>query len=321
MCPLNLLSWIKQAIGLNYKMQDWRKIKSFPVVENYSQFSYASVPILIGKNEDMLIVSKRNSVGKSLPFLYQFSKSNLSINLMSSNPILELGKLGHFDEDGIMPVCSIVINNDIYLYYIGWNKAVSTPFRNSIGLAISKDNGNTFYKPFKGPLLDRSIHDPCFVASCCVIKEGDIYKMWYLSCDSWSDIDGVISHKYNIKYAVSEDAINWVRNGKIAIDYFWENEYAISVPRVIIENGLYKMWYSYRGNGNIKTYRIGYAESLNGLDWVRKDTEIELDVSENNFDSEMLCYPFIFNINQKKYMLYNGNGYGKTGFGIAVLEN
>jgi hypothetical protein len=43
------------------------------------------------------------------------------------------------------------------------------------------------------------------------------------------------------------------------------------------------------------------------------------DVSEEGWDSEMMCYPYVFDHKGERYMLYNGNGYGKSGFGIAKL--
>ena len=45
-----------------------------------------------------------------------------------------------------------------------------------------------------------------------------------------------------------------------------------------------------------------------------------ISVSEYGWDSETVEYPCVFNHNNDRYMLYNGNGYGITGFGIAVLE-
>ena len=211
--------------------------------------------------------------------------------------------------------------NTLFLYYIGWNLGKTVPFRNSIGLLISWDNGNTFQKYSEGPILDRSEHDICFVASNCVYSEENFYRMYYLSCDKWEmKSNNVFQHYYKIKYAESSDGINWIRNGKIIIDYRYENEYAISAPRVLKDGNLYKMWYSYRAGPKGNTYRIGYAESNDGLYWIRKDEKINLDVSEKGWDSDMICYPFIFNYNNNRYMLYNGNGYGKSGFGLAILK-
>ena len=44
-------------------------------------------------------------------------------------------------------------------------------------------------------------------------------------------------------------------------------------------------------------------------------------MSAEGWDSEMICYPYVFEHRGRFFMLYNGNGYGKTGFGVAVLEN
>ena len=123
---------------------------------------------------------------------------------------------------------------------------------------------------------------------------------------------------YHIKYAESEDGIHWVRKGIVCINFKYEGETRIARPCVIKEDGIYKMWYCY-GFGSYG-YKIGYAESEDGIKWERKDEEAGIDVSESGWDSEMICYPFVFKHKGRKYMLYNGNEYGKTGFGYAILE-
>ena len=128
-------------------------------------------------------------------------------------------------------------------------------------------------------------------------------------------------HNYHIKYAESSDGISWDRQGIVAIDYKDQLEYAISVPRVLKDpKGKFRMWFSSRASSSADSYRIRYAESVDGINWVRKDDEVGIDISEDGWDSEMICYPYVFDHDGKKYMLYNGNGYGKTGFGLAVLE-
>jgi hypothetical protein len=124
-------------------------------------------------------------------------------------------------------------------------------------------------------------------------------------------------HKYHIKYAESEDGINWYRDKVVAIDYANDGEYAISRPSVIHDHECWRMWYSYRG----QSYRIGYAESADGIHWKRLDSQVGIDVSTTGWDSEMIEYPFVFDHKGQRYMFYNGNGYGKTGFGLAVLAN
>jgi predicted GH43/DUF377 family glycosyl hydrolase len=219
-----------------------------------------------------------------------------------------------------MPTSIIKVDDKIYMYYIGWNLGVTVPFRNSIGLAISSDNGETFNKKYKGPILDRTKDEPHFVASNHVIFHEGVFKMWYLSCIKWEKIENEIRHYYHIKYAISQDGINWERNNRVAIDFIYENEYAISVPRVILEDGMFKMWYSYRGGPESSKYRIGYAESLDGENWKRKDDSLSFVLSGENWDKDMICYPFLFMHDKSKYMLYNGNDYGKTGIGLFQLK-
>jgi hypothetical protein len=297
-------------------MQNWEKQGLV-----FSTKNYAAVPIgnFIQENVLRIYYSSRQKDNKSTPFFIEYDLESRRIIAEQAIEI-PLGNIGTFDEHGIMPTSLIKKNNEVWIFYIGWNTASSVPFRNSIGLAISRDDGVTFEKYSDGPILDRSLHDKCFVASNCVLEDDGFYKMYYLSCDKWEYINGKLTHFYNIKYAYSKDAVNWIRDGHVCINFSYPNEYAISVPRVLKENGIYKMWYSYRGNNKIKTYRIGYAESLNGKIWERKDQEINLSPSDEGWDSEMICYPFIFDYRDSKFMLYNGNEYGKTGFGLAKLK-
>ncbi len=241
-------------------------------------------------------------------------------------PILSIGKLGSFDDCGIMPSCIINNYKKKYFYYFGWNVRNTIPYHNSIGLALSEDNGNSFYKYSAGPLFERNYKEPYFSATPWIIKEENILRMWYLSGTGWEIINGKPEAFYNIKYAESKDGINWERSGKVMIDFKNKKEGAISRPCMIKENDLYKMWYSYRSVIDYRTnkensYRIGYAESEDGINWERMDNKTGIDISEDGWDSTMIEYTNIVSFNNSKYLFYNGNEFGETGFGYAVLEN
>jgi len=236
---------------------------------------------------------------------------------ISRVPVLSPGGLGEFDEAGAMLSWITSDGGRQYLYYIGWNLAVGVPFRNSIGLAISTDDGGTFARFSDGPILDRSIYDPFFTANSCMLLEDGLWRMWYLSCVKWRLVGGTPQHQYHIKYAASPDGIHWQRDGRVCIDFQSEAEYAISRPSVLKDGDLYRMWYSCRG----PSYRIGYAQSPDGLVWERRDAQVGLDVSARGWDSEMIEYPHVFDHKGTRYMLYNGNSYGKTGFGLAILKD
>ncbi len=149
-----------------------------------------------------------------------------------------------------------------------------------------------------------------------MLVEDGKWRMWYVSATSWEVKDDAPRHRYHIKYAESRDGINWQRDGLVCIDYIDEDEYAISRPCVVRDGDLYRMWFSSRGG----SYRIGYAESTDGLSWTRKDGESGIDVSDSGWDSEMVAYPYVFEREGDYYMLYNGNGYGKSGIGVASTQ-
>jgi len=231
-------------------------------------------------------------------------------------PLVGLGSLGSFDDSGCNSPCIVDYDGLKYLYYTGWSLGVTVPFYTYVGLAISKDRGETFQKVSKAPILERNEIDPYMTHSSYVIIEDEIWKMWYSSCTHWKMENSRPKHYYHIKYATSFDGIHWVRDGTVCIDYQYPDEYAIARPCVFKEGHIYKMWYCYRG----VNYKIGYAESKDGFRWQRKDRAVGIDVSDSGWDSEMICYPHVFEHRGKKYMLYNGNGYGKTGVGLAMLD-
>lgn len=283
--------------------------------------SHAAVPFLDKMNDGgyWLYFTTRNQNNTSIVARAKLS-STLRVLEASPEPVLIPGRLGMFDENGVTASYLLSLPDKKLLYFVGWNQGQSTPFRNAIGVAISTDDGHSYQKYSEGPIVDRSPVDPCFVAGTRVMFDDGIFKMWYISCVRWELVESKPKHWYHLKYATSVDGINWRRDGTVALDFKSLDEYAISQPWVLKEDGIYKMWYSYRGQPSIKTYRIGYAESKDGIKWRRMDHGVGIDVSESGWDSQMICYPFVFDHEGQRYMLYNGNDYGKTGIGLAVLE-
>lgn len=299
----------------------WQKEGRIFVPEEYSlpwMSSHAAVPLAQHLGEDCYRVyfSPRDAKNRSQISYFEIDIKNPSnILKISDQPVLSPGSPGTFDDAGTMTSWLVNCRDEKWMYYIGWNLSVEVPFRNALGLAVSHDAGHTFERYSEGSILDRSIYDPAFVASACILSEKDVWRMWYLSGLSWTRRNEEYLPRYHIKYAESEDGISWERTGQVCIDFKSADEYAISRPCVIKESGMYRMWYSYRG----EAYRIGYAESTDGLEWVRKDEEVGIDVSPEGWDSKMIEYPYVFQHGKTKIMLYNGNGYGQTGIGYAVL--
>ena len=233
----------------------------------------------------------------------------------AERPLLELGALGAFDDSGVTGSCVVEHAGRLHLYYTGWSLGVTVPFTLAIGLATSEDAGRTWSRVSEGPIVGRDTADPYLAASPWVRVEGGRWRMWYVSGVGWRMEDGRPRHCYHIRYGESEDGIAWRRPGRVCID-FAPGEYAIARPCVLEEGGLYRMWYCSRG----PRYRIGYAESPDGLAWQRRDEAGGLEPSLEGWDSGMTAYPCVFDHGGTRYMLYNGNDYGHDGAGLAVLS-
>lgn len=301
---------------------NWIKIKQlFEPKNNFDwMYSHAANPFAEKISDSIYNVyfTTRNINNVSSIGLCKLDITKLEIISISNKPILTAGDLGLFDDSGVAMGFLININQKKHLYYLGWNLKVTVPWLNTIGLAVSDQNEHGFKKFMNAPLLDRSHIDPFSISYPSVLFDQNKYKMWYGSNLSWGKNEKSMNHV--IKYAESINGIDWDRKDIICINLKHKNEFAISKPFVRKENNLFEMWYSYRGNNNINTYRIGYAISNDGINWDRKDEEAGIDVSEFGWDSEMICYPYVFKHNNDTFMLYNGNHYGKTGFGIALLN-
>ena len=231
------------------------------------------------------------------------------------DPVLDLGPTGSFDDSGVTSACLVRKGDRRHLYYSGWTVGSTVPFYFYVGCAISEDDGRTWRRASPAPVLERDAVDPYLTASPAVLVENGTWRMWYVSGTGWTPASGGPRHHYHLKYAESEDGIRWRRTGRVCIDYSDESEYAIARPSVVKDDDVYRMWFCARGD----RYRIFYAQSQDGLEWERGG-EAELDVGPNGWDSEMQAYPAVFDCLGSRYMLYNGNGFGATGIGWAVME-
>jgi hypothetical protein len=244
------------------------------------------------------------------------------VRQISRRPVLAIGDPGTFDEHGVAPSSIVATDGTCYLYYIGWSRQASVPYRLAIGLAVGNDHD--FNKHSAGPLWDRTVDEPYFCTAPFVLRDAGIWRMWYASCTGWQRIAHRYEPRYRIAYAESSDGVEWRRPGIVCIDYS-ELAQAIGRPCVIKQDNGYAMWYSYRSVTGYRTdpsrsYRLGYAVSGDGLSWTRRDPDVGIDRSDSGWDSRMIEYCYVYEHRGQVVMLYNGNGFGATGFGYAVLD-
>jgi len=252
------------------------------------------------------------------------NKKNLfEILRVSNTPILELGDLGTFDEFGTYPVSVIKYENEILAYYGGWTRCESVPFNVAIGYGISLDGGETFEKVGDGPILSYSIDEPFIISGPKIRRFNNQWYLFYIAGKKWILDEGNPEPVYRIRMAISEDRINWRKTNKDLIETKVDINEAQASPDVFFYKGKYHMFFCYRHGTNYRSskngYRIGYAYSDDLLNWVRDDSKAGIDISDKGWDSEMISYPHVFEIDDSIYMLYLGNKVGKNGFGLAKL--
>lgn len=241
-----------------------------------------------------------------------------------NQPILIKGDLGCFDEDGVLPVAIKQFNGKLYLYYGGFTKCTSHPHYCMMGLAISNTTGNKFKKYSIGPILPISKIDPFLIGSADVMKFKKKYHMIYTSGTNWIKTENSFELCYSLKYANSNDGINWLPTG----DFCIENnnlKYALAKPSLFKIKDTFYMIYSKRSTDNYRrkgkgTYRLLTAKSNDLKNWVNTNEIENINPTKEGWDSEMICYPNVLKIGNRYLLFYNGNGFGKTGFGYAELE-
>lgn len=248
----------------------------------------------------------------------------LNILRVCERPVLELGNYGTFDEFGTNPVSVIRDGDEIRAYYAGWTRCESVPFNGAIGLAISRDGGETFQRLGEGPVLAFSPDEPFLVGSPRIRRFDRHWQLWYVAGREWRMTDGKPEPIYKIRMATSDDGVSWAKHGRDLIaDKLGEHE-CQACADVTWRDGQYHMFFSYRDIRNYRGreggYRIGYASSPDLLSWTRDDTLVDIGLSETGWDSEMVNYPHVFELDGATYMLYQGNEMGRAGFGLAVLE-
>lgn len=260
----------------------------------------------------------RDTHNQSYPAYFDLSKDLETVLKVHETSIMERGKHGMFDSDGIMPSCVIQRGEELWLYFIGWNaRAKGARYQNEIGIAVSRDGGETFERMFDGPIVGRSPTEPGLAVMPFVMKDDATWRMWYQSGTSWELIHNQYEPVYVIKHAASLDGIRWERNSEVCIEPSYPLE-AFSRPCVIKRDGIYKAWYCYRDSreyrGGDGSYKIGYAESDDGILFKRLPDQ---SIPREDWNSKMLCYPYVFEFNGKLLMLYNGNLFGQTGIGLC----
>lgn len=300
----------------------WQKLGRVFVADRHHDWmlTHAAWPRAAHLRDDLFRVffSARDARNRShIAFVDIDVRTPAEILSVSAQPVLSPGEAGRFDDSGVIPCGVVWLKDRPALYYAGLSFTHNDPYVCFCGLAYLDRDLRTATRASPAPLLERNEIDPFSGGAVCVGHQPTrgIFHMWYESGAGWPSDDPAPVPGFAIKHAVSRDGVSWNRLDEVSIGDPGDRPY-VSNPSVVIDGDLFKMWYSYKTGGR---YRIGYAESADGGTWTRKDDRAGIATSANGWDSEDIEYPFVFTHGRDHYMLYNGNQYGKTGFGLARL--
>ena len=302
--------------------QVWRRLGHIYVAagEAPALLSHASYPTAVSLDNEHVRVffSPRDALGRSSIFslnlaIYDGKWERLGAPV---GPWLEPGPRGAFDDSGASVSCiQLRPDGGLDCWYLGWNLGVTVPFRTAIGLATSGTDEERFTRVSQAPVIDRSPDDPFLIGYPWALKSGDDFHVWYGTHLFWGATGLEMEH--GVRRAVSRDRRSWLRDRRLAVPPRGCGEFAVSRPCVLRDPDGWRMWYCRRYN----EYRLGFATSSDGLAWSRADDLLEFVGPELTWEGGVRTYPCVFDHCGNRFILYNGVGYGRTGFGLAILVN
>jgi hypothetical protein len=299
-------------------LQRWKKLGLVfqPNGDRPWRVSHAATPIaeVLSGSQIRVYFASRDARNKShISSLELDLRQPAILRSLRDTPIVAPGAPGDYDVDGVVTGCLVKEGMRRTLYYLAWQLQTDVPWRNSIGVAVAADNRLIFEK-VPSRHIGTSPVDPHSISYPWILHDQGRWRMWYGSNLSWGQTEETMNHV--IKYAESPDGVRWERSGRVAIPLDQANgEFAVARPCVLRDDNGYHMWYSRR----VPKYRMGYAHSSDGLTWERRDAEAGLEPTPGAWDGESVEYACVFDADGDRWMLYNGDQYGRAGFGLAVL--
>ena len=302
-------------------MINWNK-KGVLIDKTLNNFTHASHPcaIKVEKNKFLIaFTSRKNQQGHIFLSIAEIIGDVIKI-IESPKLVLSPSKPGYFDGEGLLSCCLVKNKGKIYLYYSGWQNIDKNFWHCDTGRAIIVPDKIEAIREFDGPVMGRDKDNPIFAAitSVHVDENADNWRAWYNSGIKWEKKDSGWHPTYGIHFATSKNGIDWLSKKGLIIPLKSKYEHSFGRPCVVFWDNNYHMWFSYRGTKDFTTYRMGYAYSKDGISWSRQDEKSGIDISKNGWDSESICYPYLIENDNRRFLLYCGNKYGITGFGYAV---
>lgn len=216
---------------------------------------------------------------------------------------LEPGPPGSWDAGGLVNQTFVFDGSTYHIFYTGLGQ---TGGFQDVGHATSPD-GVMWTKNKANPVLTRGAPgewDDSATIAGAVIWDGSEFHMWY----GGFHVDGVL----RACYATSPDGTIWTKHGcnlpglEPGVPNSWDQDW-VRPGTVMIEGTTFRMWYD--GSRNLGapgwSARVGYAESLDGINWV-KHPEGVLQADPSSWETLSTGYPSVAFDGRNYHMWYTG---------------
>jgi predicted GH43/DUF377 family glycosyl hydrolase len=182
---------------------------------------------------------------------YATSPDGINWTKDSSNPVINHGDPGTWDDEEVMHPFVIYENDTLKMYYNGHDGITQRI------LCATSVNGKNWNKFSSHPILVPGFGgtwDSNELGPMAVVHHDNQYHMWYTG---WNYADYI-----QIGYATSPNGIDWTKDS-VVLGHGEPSEWddaAVAMPFVVvdIEDTLYKMWY---GGTDGTIFQTGYATS------------------------------------------------------------
>ncbi|HZY20072.1 MAG TPA: hypothetical protein VFE82_16495 [Ramlibacter sp.] len=303
------MKWRKRGVVWNTDGQRWWS----------RTHAMGPTPVVMG-DTIRLFLTTLDEQGRGRPtFIDVAAEDPTRVLRVADRPLMDIGQPGTFDDNGLMAVSIVASADRLLMYYAGFELCTHVRYRIFTGLAISRDGGESFERVSRVPVLDRSSQELYFRCGPFAMLDGDAVRLWYVGGSEWTELNGKPMPIYDLRYLESRDGVHWPNQGRVVMDITDPDEHGFGRPWILRDAaGGYRMFYSIRKR-SAAAYRLGYAESADGLDWKRIDEQMGLEPSPGEFDSDAIMYSAVIEAAGRTWCFYNGNNFGATGVGVAEL--
>lgn len=237
---------------------------------------------------------------------------------ISRDPVFSVGQAGAFDADGVNPSQIIARDGKLYMYYIGWQRISSQiPYTLLSGLAVSTDGGYNFSRVQDAPMLAPTEAEPYFRTAPFVWQTGKQWRMLYIGGgEFFTGPGGKRLPRYALRYTESPDGLRWAGSSRVLLEpRHSRDEIGFGRPVLTQRTGNSgELLLSVRTTSGYSLCTTSFS-----LDTAINPDDLcpMLPLGCEGWDSEMTCFGITVEVNGKELLFYNGDGFGRSGFGLA----